>query len=109
MSTTTTSTTSETVVTLNPLIQVLTPAETVVWVEPVLEEPEEEEDNTIAAAFEDLPVAEKRDYVEVDLEAEQYEEECNCDECCGNYYDEREDYEDDYSGGLDWNESGYFD
>ena len=102
--------TSNIVIVNNPLSNALHPGYSAPWVEPALEEPDDE-DNYITSLFEDLPVAQAKDYVEVDL----YENDCQCDECLGIYYDDRydhddrDDYQDDYGGGTDWNESGYFD
>lgn len=98
---------SSIIVVTNPIVSVLHPEYSTDWTEP-----EQEADDTIAALFEDLPVAEPRDYVEEEVGEDHAD--CQCDECTGNYYDERDDYEDDYDddygrGGLDWNESGYFD
>lgn len=97
---------STTVVVTNPVMSALHPGYNVAWVEPKLVEPEDEiEDSAIIALFEDLPAAEPRDYAEVELD------DCQCDECLG-IYDDRDNYYDDYDdygGGLDWNDSGYFD
>lgn len=89
----------------NPVVAALHPTYKSDWMEPILEEPEHDVDAFIVSLFEDLPTAEPHDYAEVDLE----EHDCQCDECLGTYYDDRDDYQDDYGGGLDWNESGYFD
>ncbi len=87
-----------------------TPA-SVSWLPTVLEEPTEDMVNDyIASLFEDIPVSGPRDYAEVDDydEYEAEDDDCDCDECLGiSYYDDRDDYYD--GGGLDWNESGYFD
>lgn len=100
-----TTTASETVVVMNPLVLVLPSIEGVDKMVPLLEEPEHEEDQAIIAAFEDLPVAEPRDYAEVELEEG---EECECDECIyGEYYDDRDtEYYSDGPGDWYWNDGG---
>lgn len=103
MSTIPTPVVSEIIVTTNPLVTVLYPAYNVDWMEPTLEEPEHEEDAAIIAAFEDLPVAEPKDYADVELEDA---EDCQCDECLGIYYDDRDDGYSDDGGDWWWNDGG---
>jgi hypothetical protein len=94
-------------------LPIVEPPAAVQWMATVLEENEENIDEFIATIFEDLPPAEPKDYVEIDLADDAYED-CNCDECLGIYteddrYDDRYDDRDDGYGDWYWNDGGYCD
>ena len=91
-----------------PTAPIVEPPAAVVWMGTVLEENEDPIDGFIASLFEDLPAAEPKDYVEIDLADEEHD--CNCDECLGIYTeDDRYDDRDDGYGDWYWNEGGYCD